>query len=201
MYADDQMEIEMWATRSQRNTQEVGLMVLLSIRMQWVGVGTQMQKVRNGDLTPLWGFKRDGYNYLIKNSAHLYQRAQACRKGNIWIEDLVREYLKVPGLGIAKAGFVVQLLTGAAGCLDMHNVARFGLTPDEWSVRKYVDPVKQLQEIDSRIEHYLELIDACGGSEQLWDEWCMHLANKVSTFEDADDVSRRHVTYLTGEQS
>jgi hypothetical protein len=56
-----------------------------------------------------------------------------------------------------------------------------------------------MREIDDKIAVYLALIEACGGSEKLWDEWCEHVNDRVSTFKGGADVSRRHYTYLTGE--
>lgn len=197
MYHEDQALVEDWCNTPDRLV-KVGTMVLLSIRMQWIGVGNQMIDVdKHGeDSICLWGFKRDGYRYLVANRERLYERLQAARDGEIWIEDLVREFLKVPGLGLAKAGFLTQLTTGMCGCLDMHNVEIHGLTPLAWHIRPRVDPQQQLVEIDSKIELYMGLVDECGGPGNLWNDWCRHLAETVSTFEGAGDVSRRHYYYL-----
>lgn len=197
MYARDQAAIERWCKNPDKFL-DVGTMVLLTIRMQWVGVGNQLAKVRAGDYKPLWGFKLDGYKYLRANRKRLYQHVRDARAGRIWIDDLMREFLKVPGLGLAKAGFLTQILTGQAGCLDMHNVARFDLDERVWTVRNLADPADQMREIDDKIALYLDLCELCGGSETLWDEWCHYVAERVSTFDGADDVSRRHYTYLTG---
>jgi hypothetical protein len=201
MFERDQLEIENWAHTPERMV-DVATMVLLSIRMQWVGVGNQMRDVRaNGaNAKSLWGFKRAGYVYLRDNREALYRRVEKARAGEIYIDDLMRDFLKVPGLGLPKAGFVVQLLTGEAGCLDMHNVKRFGLDVSAWKIRTLVDTDAQLREIDDKINYYLALVDACGGSMKLWNDWCEYLNDKVSTFTSADDVSRRHFTYLNGEQ-
>jgi len=200
MFDKDQAAIERWCKNPDKLL-DVGTMVLLSIRMQWTSVGNQMYDVRkHGSKSKcLWGFKRDGYIYLRDNRKVLYKHVRDYRAGRIWLDDLVREFLKVPGLGLAKAGFLAQLTTGHGGCLDMHNVARFGLSPDSWKIRPRVDVADQLVEIDSKISFYLHLCDACGGSEKLWDDWCNYLNDAVSTFNGAEDVSRRHVTYLKGE--
>jgi hypothetical protein len=200
MYNRDQAAIERWCKNPDKFV-KVGTMVLLSIRMQWVGVGNQMADVAaNGSRAKcLWGFKRDGYIYLRDNRKALYQAVRDCRANRLTTKGLMREFLKVPGLGLPKAGFLVQLLVGKSGCLDMHNIARFGLDASVWNVRTYRDPAKQMREIDDKIELYLHLIDACGGTEKLWNEWCAYLSDKVRTFTGADDVSRRHYLYLQGE--
>lgn len=197
MYHEDQTLVEEWCDSPERLV-SVGTMVLLSIRMQWVGVGNQMADVRKHDADSicLWGFKRDGYKYLVANRERLFERLKAARDGEIWIEDLVREFLKVPGLGLAKAGFLTQLTTGVCGCLDMHNVERFGLSPKAWHIRPRVNPQEQLVEIDAKIALYMGLVDECGGAEELWNDWCTHVANTVSTFDGPGDVSRRHYIYL-----
>lgn len=199
MYAQDQARIEAWC-RNPDKLLEVGAMVLLSIRMQWVGVGRQMSSVRElgADSPSLWGFKKKGYLYLQEHRRELYRKVQDKRAGRITTHDLMREFVKVPGLGLPKAGFLVQLVTGTSGCLDMHNIERFGLSAKVWTIRKYRDPAKQLAEIDDKITVYLALIEACGGTEKLWDEWCDYLNDRVGTFESAEDVSVRHYVYLLG---
>lgn len=198
MYKRDQAAIERWCKNPDKLL-DVGTMVLVSIRNQWTAVGTAMQDVRdNGTRAKsLWGWKIDGYVYLRDNRKRLYGRVRDCRAGRIEPRDLLRDFLQVPGLGLPKGGFLVQLLTGYAGCLDMHNVERFGLDSRVWNIRNLVDPADQLREIEDKITLYLGLCRDCGGSEYLWDTWCDHLADKVGTFTDGDDVSRRHYTYLT----
>ena len=197
MYNDDQCRIERWCKNPDKFL-EVGTMVLLSIRMQWVGVGTQMADVRKlGTRSKcLWGWKKRGYIYLRDNRKELYNHVRRYRAGKTYLDDLLREFLKVPGLGLPKAGFLAQLLVGDAGCLDMHNIARFDLDPKVWIIRKLKNVDEQVREVDDKIALYLKLCALCGGSEKLWNEWCEHLNDKVLTFDNANDVSRRHWEYL-----
>lgn len=200
MYDQHQWRVEYFAARNASNTVDVLMMVLLSIRMQWSGVGMQMESWRERGLSSefLWGFKRKGALYIHRNRERLFQRSNSARNGEIWVEDLMRELLKVPGLGMVKAGFACQLLIGEVGCLDVHNINRLGLKASEWYVRKYKDIDKQLREVDEKIATYMHLIDECGGTRKLWDDWCEHLASNSKAYKDAEDVSLRHVTYLTG---
>jgi len=203
MFDTHQWRVENYAQQSAKRTSDVIAMVLLSIRMQWSTVGMQMQNWREDSIQSqyLWGFKRKGMEYVKANQHRLFYRVRAARSGEIWIEDLMRDMLAVPGLGMVKAGFACQLLTGHVGCLDVHNIKRLKLDPSEWHVRSYKDVDKQLREVDSKIATYMQMIDVCGGGDLLWDEWCEHLASISEAFEDAEDVSLRHVTYLTGETS
>lgn len=195
MFKRDQAAVARWC-KNEDKAVLVGLMVLLSIRMQWVGVGNQMRKVVAGDWTPLWGWKRDGYAYLLENKASLYRTIKDLRAGRISERAFLRQWLKVPGLGLPKAGFVMQLTCGRGGCLDMHNIERLGLDARVWQVPKRADIAAQMRVIDETIDRYLELCRTCGGCEVLWNEWCEHVATRVRTFEGADDVSRRHYDYL-----
>lgn len=195
MYAKDQAAIQKWC-KSEDKAVLVGLMVLASIRMQWTGVGNQLAKVQAGDKTPLWGWKQAGYDYLKANKKVLYGTIRDLRAGRITEREFMREWLKVDGLGLPKAGFVMQLTCGRGGCLDMHNIVKYGLDARVWTIPKRKEEAAQIRAIDDTIDHYLSLCELCGGSEHLWDSWCETLAGKVSTFNGARDVSRRHYTYL-----
>jgi hypothetical protein len=198
MFNKDQKQIADWCTTPDQMV-TVGTMVLLSIRMQWSGVGTQLQDVQeNGSRSKcLWGWKRAGYQYLRDNKLELFTAVVVHRVAKYPDDSaLMRAFLKVPGLGLAKAGFMCQLLCGTVGCLDMHNIKRFQLDAKTLTIPKRVCPAKQLQVIDDSISFYIALCKQCGGTEKLWDEWCELLADKVSTFKDGAEVSRRHYTYL-----
>ena len=198
MFVDDQMEIETWAARSPQNTLDVGTFVLLTIRQQFSGVGRMLERVRAGEVAPLWGFKLDGYRYLKVHKKYLHERVRDCRRGKIWVEDLLRDYLAVPGLGLVKAGFAVQLLTGEAGCFDMHNIDRFGLQAADFTIPSRVDPDAQLREINTAVDWYVQLCEDYGGSEMLWDGWCHWVADQYRTWDSGENVSRAHVKFLKG---
>jgi len=42
-------------------------------------------------------------------------------------EAVLRGIVELPGFGVVKAGFWVQLACGSVGCLDRHNLRRAGL--------------------------------------------------------------------------
>ncbi len=197
MYAQDQARIQRWCKNPDKVVQ-VGLMALCSIRMQWVGVGNQLAKINSGDLTPLWGHKKAGFRYLQANKRMLYRTVRDLRAGRISTRAFIRQWIKVPGMGMVKAGFVAQITCGKGGCLDMHNITRYGLDAKVFTIPKRVNIADQMQVIDDSINHYLSLCELCRGTEYLWDEWCRVLDEKVGTFHGADDVSRRHYIYLLG---
>ncbi len=149
MYSRDQAAIQRWC-KNPNKAVDVGLVALLSIRMQWVGVGTQLKSVRDQgrDSPCLWGHKRKGYDYLVANKRLLYRTIRDLRAGRISTRAFIRQWIKVPGMGIVKAAFVAQMACGKAGCLDMHNIKRFGLNAKVWTVPKRKDIGDQRQAID-----------------------------------------------------
>jgi len=197
MYAEDQARIQRWCKNPEKVVQ-VGLVALCSIRMQWVGVGNQLATIRaqGRTATCLWGHKRKGYDYLVANKRLLYRTVRDLRAGRISTRAFIRQWIKVPGMGMVKAGFVAQMTCGKAGCLDMHNIVRYGLDVKMLTIPKRKNIADQMQVIDDFINHYLSVCELCGGTEYLWDEWCRVLNDKVGTFHSADDVSRRHYIYL-----
>lgn len=197
MYRKHQAQVQAWV-RNEDRLVDCALMVLLSIRMQWTGVGNQLRRVRGGDMRPLWGVKRAGYEYLQANKRVLYRTVRDLRAGRISERAFMRQWIKVPGLGLPKAGFVMQLTCGKGGCLDMHNVERYGLDARVWTVPKRVNVADQMQAIDDTINLYLSTCRLCGGVSYLWNEWCRILAAKVGTYQGPEDVSRRHIEYLLG---
>ena len=90
---------------------------------------------------------------------------------------------QVHGIGMVKAGFILQMLGHEVGCLDSHNIAMYGL--DAKFLRR--------KPTEENIELYLELCRKLGGAEHLWDRWCERLAIQQPTrWRDADHVSMFH---------
>lgn len=198
MYKRDQKSIQKWATNGDKLV-DVVAMVLCSIRQPWNAIGDQLADVRQNKAASkyLFGFKRNGYLYAVEHKARLYRKVLDCRRGRCEVIDLMRELMKVPGLGLVKAGFVVQLLCGEVGCMDSHNIKRFGLDASFFIIPKRVNVADQLQVIDGKIEAYIALCEANGGCQYLWDSWCDVLAAKQpNKFTDGDHVSRLHVEFL-----
>ena len=197
MFNPDQQRVQEWCCNPRRFV-GVGTMVLLSIRQPWATVGEQLREVRleGAKAQGLWGFKSSGYEYLQLHKDALYAKVRDVRAGRREVSSMLRHFLKVPGLGLAKAGFLAQLTTGTAGCLDSHNLERFGLQGESFRIRRRATDAAQIQEIDDKISFYLAICDACGGARLLWDEWCHYVYHRRTQFRSAEDVSRRHYTYL-----
>lgn len=93
------------------------------------------------------------------------------------------------GMGLAKAAFAVQLTRGELGCLDTHNVKRFGIDPKVATARK--------QSAKAR-EAYLKAQQVMT-SEEWWNTWCNYVAERYSNiYQSGDEVSALHASAIIG---
>jgi len=88
----------------------------------------------------------------------------------------------VPGLGMVKAAFTVQMLYNELGCIDTHNLRMLGLDRNAVSGKS-----------KRKREQYLQ-IQSVRSSEQWWNDWCDFVATKYpARYSDGEQVSRLHV--------
>lgn len=194
MYAQHQPVIQKWAAESLANFIDVYALVILSINSEWRSVGDKLDSVRQlGIESPhLFGVKRSSYRVFVTQADWMkkqldryaeYSNAEACL-------DLVTD---LPGMGLAKAGFFLQLCYGLAGCFDRHNLTRFGLDEKAISLSKAQTQTARKE----MIKRYVDLCYQFGGSEILWDGWCSHLATlHPKRYVSAEHVSELHIVHL-----
>ena len=108
----------------------------------------------------------------------------------------MRIFLRVPGLGLPKAGFVCQLTAGLVGCMDVHNIKMYDLDTRVLTLDKNV---KSEAKITAKIQDYVKLCHDYG-TEFLWNSWCEYLSTKSDKWIDGFHVSEVHYTYLTEEK-
>jgi len=194
MFAKHQVKIMKWAMKNEDNIFNLILMVSLSIRQPWAVIGKQLQDVQaNGSNSKyLFGSKKDLYFHVMENKQAIFQLLKDTKAGNIPQAECLYQLTKIPGLGLAKAGFVMQLAIGMAGCIDSHNVTMYGVNPNALKMGK-VKAEKALE----KAKMYLDLCEKLGGTEFLWDNWCNFVAVRhPKHFQDGNDVSARHCSYL-----
>jgi hypothetical protein len=200
MYKKHATEIQKFAQQSANNLESVIVMVVLSIQQNWSSVGGQLKDVKqNGEGSRyLWGNKALTYKYLQKRKVFMYSQFMATINSNKDDHEkalsLMKIFLRVPGLGLAKAGFVCQLTAGLVGCIDTHNIRMYGI--DE-KLLKLPTSLKSETLKKNRIEKYINICHNLG-TEALWDKWCTYLATKNTHWVDANHVSEVHLTYLKG---
>lgn len=171
----------------------VGQFVLITIRQPLHRVAADLAAAREGDRRPLWGSKGAGFDYMSKHGAALYADVVAL-EGDA--DAQLARVADVPGLGLVKAGFVLQLAFGVSGCLDSHNITRLGLDQKLLALDKKASPKLRAKKAAA----YNTLCAQLGGTEVLWDEWCEYAytngKGNASRYVDGDDVSREHVRAL-----
>ena len=205
MYINHATAVQQYAQVSASNLSDVTLMTVLSIRQPWLNIGTQMIDVRTNKLgaKALWGFKKDTYIYLESNKHKMYAQMMAVINSNKTdaskAMSLMNIFLRVNGLGMAKAGFMCQLTAGLVGCMDSHNLKMYNLDAKDFVLAKNPKTIKSLDANVKKIRNYVQICNEYG-TENLWNSWCSFLATKSTKWRDANHVSEVHYSYLMGEQ-
>lgn len=102
---------------------------------------------------------------------------------------------RVPALGLAKAGFLCQMMGIYVGCLDTHNIDMYELPRSKVRLRKDLSVQNQARSIRA----YVELCSKLGGSVVLWGAWCEYLADLYpDVYVSGAYVSSLHHSYITG---
>ena len=185
---------------SPKQMEQVIAFVFASIRVQTFLLPKYMKEWRKRGLKSswIWGNKRTGLTYVRKHRDDLHKRAMAiikAKKKNM-AEDLIMLFLEVPGLGIPKSAFVVQLLTGSTGCLDVHNIRKYmpGVdaskgTPSILQTSGNTIPVKR-----RKVQAYQKIVSDTCGSMVWWINWCNHIGIlQAKYFNGGHEVSQLHV--------
>lgn len=93
----------------------------------------------------------------------------------------------VPGLGMVKAAFAVQMLYNELGCIDTHNLRELG-----------ADRNMVVGKTANKRAGYLNL-QAVKTSQEWWDSWCHFVAERYpGQFDSGDYVSRVHSLAVVG---
>ena len=173
-------------------------MVVLSIQQPWHSVGGQMLDYKKLGIKSrfVWGNKKKTIQYLQKKKHVLFGSLLAILNSHKSIADknhaLLKLFLHIPGLGLVKAGFVVQLAVGQIGCIDSHNIKKYNVNPNTLKVPVNASPKLK----DKKIAAYIALCETIGCAE-LWDNWCALIADKQAKhFASSAEVSRAHYDYL-----
>lgn len=205
MYQDHAVAVQQYAKESASNLSDVTLMAVLSIKQPWLSIGNQLKDVRTNRLEAkaLWGFKKDTYIYLESNKHKMYAQMMAVINSNKTdaskAMSLMNIFLRVNGLGMAKAGFMCQLTAGLVGCMDSHNLKMYNLDAKDFVLAKNPKTIKSLDANVKKIRNYVQICNEYG-TENLWNSWCSFLATKSTKWRDANHVSEVHYSYLMGEQ-
>jgi len=134
--------------------------------------------------------KRDAFEYIKSNRKYLHK---ILYDNSLSDAEKLLSMTSIPGIGIVKAGFILQLCTGKVGCLDVHNLKMFGFSE---SAFKFSKSVKQNTAL-AKCNLYIETCEKLGGSRYLWNNWCRFIADKYPKhFTSAEQVSQMHVDLI-----
>lgn len=138
-----------------------------------------------------FGWKADALQHYREHAETIYGEAMARDRDAHALTDY---FASLPGLGLAKGGFAVQLCFGVSGCLDSHNLNRLGINPQRFSASAF----KNLKGSRAdRLSEYLDHVEAAGGCAGLWDDWCDYVAAlRPDRFETGSCVSELHCSAL-----
>lgn len=201
MYKRDATKVQAFAQASPYKMGLVITMVSLSIQQNWSSVGTQMVSVimQGARSKYLWGSKAKLYAYLMDNMEQVYADVMAVIDSDELDDDkaeaLMQIFLRIDGLGLPKAGFCCQLIAGLVGCMDVHNIRRLGLDPKTLTLSKNPKGDKARATNLRKLRDYIRVCHEYG-TEELWDDWCGHLASSSKSWDNASHVSEVHYSYL-----
>jgi len=182
MYDTHNPLVRKFAQTDAKSLEQVIAFVFASIRVQTSMLPRMMKEYRKRGIKSswIWGNKRTGIDYVRKHRQDLFDRMTSILRAKkaTCTHDLLMLFLEVPGLGLPKSGFVVQLVAGKAGCMDVHNVRKY--MPEVDSAKgtpSWLQTSGNSYETKAKKGHkYLELVDLAGGCKPMWNNWCTHLS-------------------------
>lgn len=191
MYQNDQGLIGQWARLEADNLRDVYRFVLLTIRTPLARAVEEARADQPGNMT---GHLQAAYAYADDHAPEIYAAAMAIYDGYLDPVDmeaeLVAYFASLPGLGLAKAGFLSQLAFGVGGCLDTHNLERYGV--GLWTFAHF----KKRKTARGKIKfarRYCAKVRELGGCEELWNSWCAYVADRTrNDYSSAAAVSLAH---------
>lgn len=186
MFATDQKIISDFARKNADNTYKVLSFVQITIRQMFHNVPKMLAELeKTGDCKRLTNRQKNAIKVYQEKKEQIFQIIFS----GLSVDKKLLFVANLPGFGLPKAGFVLQLLIGEVGCLDTHNLRRFNI-----KASRFV----QTKKFETNQKKANDYIDVCqkigGGCEKLWDDWCELVSVKYpDTFHTAEVASRLHV--------
>lgn len=201
MYNRDNKMIQKYSDQGSTQTAIAAMFVISSIRtFTWL-LPDMMDNYRDKGMksfNTLMPKQKEGIKYVMKNKEWLYDLVQSYKAGDIYPEEFLITLQRIPCIGLVKAGFIMQLTTGEAGCLDCHNLKQYDVDENTFKVNGK-DKGKITAASFNKARKYLAVCKEIGGSEVLWNNWCDLVAEKYPKhFEAGDDVSWLHSNAIMG---
>jgi len=210
MYQRDCNLISHYATTSPDALYDIIEFTLCTINMPLSRVHTQRLSIREHGIKSKWvsSAKALGITYAQEHKAELHTLMLNLKEvlnsdpyadlspitGINAAQAAVDLFMRIPSIGMVKAGFISQMCGFEVACLDRHNIRMLGLSETALLVSKKIKPELRLKKIYS----YVELCRQ-RGAEYWWDTWCNYVAEKGGmnkSLPTGDAVSAYHVTTI-----
>ena len=188
MYATHQPLIAHYAASSPQALSDVLIFVQATINQHFYRVPTIVEDIRERGIESrfLNRVKKASLTHIKAHERELHQLF--CTSVGCDADALVKHIVEYPGFGIVKAGFVVQLVVGMSGCLDVHNLRRLGLNKNAFRIDSC-----STEALTTRVKLYNSICHDIG-TGTLWDDWCTLVAGLYPTwFNSPEHVSQLHV--------
>lgn len=148
------------------------MFAVCSIRQATINVPGQLAVLFDGEPgeNPLFGVKHASFAYLMGPEGEtLWQDILSRPMTRAGAQAAILDLLRVPGLGIVKAGFVAQLMGFNVACLDSRNITREGRNP-----RAYRTDGRTPEALAPKVAAYVG--ETYGKARAYWDAWCKDVA-------------------------
>jgi len=194
LYQNDILACNKFAQACADNFKRAALFVLATVQQQLETVPVALTEFESiGTASRFaWGNKKTGIDYLDENSADLYRDAMNCKNDSV---ELMTVFLRVPGLGLVKAGFLCQIFSGLVGCIDTHNIKLYDIPLSTLRYNYKSKPETQKK----KIAKYVSLCNGLGGAVLLWSTWCDFVAAlRPYNWANGAEVSKFHFDVISG---
>lgn len=194
LYRTDIADCNAHAQASPDNFLRAAFFVLATIQQQLETVPVAVSSIIDSGIASrfAWGNKKRGIAYLHANFETLHADAIKVKNNPC---ELMAVFLRVPGLGLVKAGFLCQIFSGLVGCIDSHNIKLYDIPLSVLRLTKKEKPETQAR----KIQKYVALCDGLGGAVLLWSAWCDFVANlRPKNWANGGEVSRFHFDVISG---
>ena len=168
MFAQHQPLIGALAQSSPTGLATIATFAIASPRLPLWRLPDIVSRASSGDFTNLFANKANGINLWRDNAL---ARFETLNRLTGFPAIRLSYCARQRGLGWAKAGFLLQLAYGEAGCIDSVNLDLYGV-PEKFLKRANRGKAKRQSTIDRTAKWYIRKCADLGGAEKLWDRWC-----------------------------
>lgn len=170
--------------------QRGAVFAVCSIRQPTINVPDQLAVLFDGaeGENPLFGHKHEAWAFIQgPDAATLWRDVLSRPMTRAGAQAAIVDLLRVPGLGIVKAGFVAQLMGFDVACLDSRNVTREGRNP-----RAFRTDGRAPEALRPKVLAYVA--ETYGKARRYWDVWCRDVAAAYDR--TPEEVSALHMAIV-----